>query len=353
MKAARLTAAKEISLAEVPDPGLPEPGEVLIEVLSVGICGSDLHMYETGRIGGLRVEKPLIQGHEFSGRILATGQGACGESGKVLAQGMRVAVDPHVACGECEQCREGNPNLCPHHYFHGVPPTDGALCQRMRLPARNCHPVPESMSNATAALLEPLGVSLHAADLGRIRVGDTVAVIGCGPIGILIARLALLSGASLVRAFDLLEWRVRFAAEWGIAAHRVHGNEAVEIIREETRGRGVDVAIEAAWSDHSVQQSVEMARPGGRVVIVGIPNDDRFTMCHSEARRKGLTIRMARRMKHTYPRATSLAVGNPPALPLDEMVTHVYPLDQAPQAFADTAGYRNGLLKALVEITPD
>jgi L-iditol 2-dehydrogenase len=350
MKAVTLIAAKEVTLAEMAEPGHPRPGEVLIEVLSVGICGSDLHLYETGKIGTLEVDEPLIQGHEFSGRILATGEGACDESGQLLQAGIRVAVEPHMACGHCEQCREGNPNLCPRHTFFGVPPTNGALCERMLVPAANCFPVPDEISDDAAALLEPLGVCLHAADLAKIRIGDTVSVIGCGPIGLLIAKLALLAGAARVFAFDLLEWRVQFARRWGIEAFLVKGDEAVEIIAQQTGGRGVDVAIEAAWSDHSVQQTVAMARPGGRAVIVGISNDDRLSFRHSEARRKGLTIRMARRMKHTYPRAIALASATPPQLVLDSLVTHVYTLDQAACALEDTSGYREGLLKAVVRV---
>lgn len=350
MKAAILRAPREVTLAEVPVPRRPGPGEVAIEILSVGICGSDLHIYDTGMIGNLKVEQPLIQGHEFSGRIVAMGEGACDDSGQPLAPGMRVAVEPHVACWNCEQCREGNPNLCPQHTFFGVPPTNGALCERMVVPAVNCFPVPDDISNDAAALLEPLGVCLHAVDLAKIRVGDTVSVIGCGPIGILIGKLALLAGAARVFAFDLLDWRVQFARNWGVEAFNVKGGEAVSIISGHTSGRGVDIAIEAAWSDHSVDQTITMARPGGRVVIVGISNDDRLSFCHSEARRKGLTIRMARRMKHTYPRAIALTSGQRPALDLDALVTHTYKLQQAPEAFKDTAEYRRGLVKAVVRI---
>lgn len=350
MKAAFLVSAKEFDIRDITDPRPPETGKVLVQILSVGVCGSDLHLYQTGMIGNLKVEEPHILGHEFSARIIEVGEGARSETGEALSPGMRVAVDPHVACGHCEQCREGHPNLCPEHFFYGVPPTNGALCEHMIVRAANCFPVPDVLSDDAVALLEPLGVGIHAVDLGKIRLGDTVAVIGCGPIGALIARLVLLSGAARVFAFDLLQWRAQAARNWGAEAYRVKDDEAVRILSRETAGRGADVVFEAAWSDHSVRQSAEMARPGGRLVIVGISDDDKLSMGHSEARRKGLTIRMARRMKHTYPRAIALASGPDPKLDLDDMVTDTYPLEEVAQGFADTSGYREGLMKAVIRL---
>ena len=349
MKACLLKGPGNMVLGDIDEPGNPGPGEVLVEVLQVGICGSDLHMYETGMIGRLKIGEAFVLGHEFSGRILETGEGAQTEAGEPLQAGMRVAVDPHVACGHCECCREGNPNLCPHHVFHGVPPTAGALCERMRVRAGNCHPLPDDISDATGALLEPLGVALHSLDLGKIRLGDTVAVVGCGPIGLLIGRLAVLAGAARVFACDLLPWRVSMAAAWGMEARATKAGEAAGWILQETHGRGVDVAVEAAWGDQSVRESIEAVRFGGRVVLAGIPADDRLTLVHSEARRKGLTLRFVRRMKHTYRRAMVLAGGDNPVLPVETIITDTFPLGEAPRAFAETAEYREGLVKAMVK----
>jgi len=351
MKTAQLVGPKDLQIREIPEPGPPGIGEVLIEILSVGICGSDLHMYETGTIGGLKISEPLTLGHEFCARIIATGKDANDEHGNALQAGMRVAVEPHVACGHCEQCIEGNPNLCPGHVFYGVAPTHGALTERMIVQSRNCFPIPEEISHAGGALLETLGVALHATDLGKIRTGDSVAVIGCGPVGALIARLAVLSGASEVMAVDLLSWRTQLVNAWGATSMTVKDNEVLEFIENRTCGRGVDVAIEAAWANHSVQQAIDIVRPGGRVVMAGIPPDDQFHMQHSVARRKGLTIRMARRMKHTYPRAIRLASGPAPKVRLDDLVSNVYPLEQADVAYADNAAYREGLLKGIIKVT--
>ena len=350
MKAVHLIRARTLELAEIAEPGPPAPDEVLLDILSVGICGSDLHMYETGGIGGIQSERPHILGHEFSARIRELGANARDEHGHPLQAGQRVAVEPHVACGHCEQCLAGHPNLCPDHYFYGVYPTHGALRERMVVKSKQCYPIPDSISDAGGALLETLGVALHSLDLGKLRVGDTVAVIGCGPVGVLIAKLAVMAGAAAVYAFDLLQWRVDLANRWGAEAHLVDPLGAPALLKDLTHGRGVDVAIEAAWADHSVQQSIEMARPGGRAVMVGISPSDTVSFSQAVARRKGLTIRMARRMKHTYPRAIALAAGPDPRVDLDELATHLYPLDHAPRAFHQNAAYLPGLLKGILQV---
>ncbi len=350
MKTAKLTGPCNIRIEDIPSPSQPAEGEVLVEVLSVGVCGSDLHMYETGSIGSIHISEPLTIGHEFSARVIAIGENAVNEHGVHLEPGMRVAVEPHVACGKCEQCHHGHPNLCPHHYFYGVYPVPGALSEQMLVKAHNCFPIPAEISNAGGALLETLGVALHAVDLSKIRVGDTVAIIGCGSVGALIGRLAVLAGAANVWAFDLLEWRTALARQWGVDAITVRDNEAVKHIEELTNGRGVDIAIEAAWANHTVQQCVEMARYGGRLTLVGIPPDDRILMDGSITRRKGLTFRFSRRMKHTYPRAIALSSGTDPLVKLDNLASHFYPLEKTGDAFADNSSYKEGLLKAIIQI---
>jgi L-iditol 2-dehydrogenase len=211
-------------------------------------------------------------------------------------------------------------------------------------------PVPDELSDDAAVLLEPLGVALHSIDLGRLRLGDTVAVLGSGPIGLLVQRLALLSGARAVYAFDRYPWRVDLARSWGATeSHRIeHATDAIAHIERATSGRGVDVAIEVAWADESVAVAAEVARPGGRVVLAGIPGDDRLEMKHSTARRKGLTIRLARRMKHTYPRAIELARSG--SVRLDELVSHRFALERTAQAFEVNSRYDEGVHKVIVDV---
>jgi L-iditol 2-dehydrogenase len=208
--------------------------------------------------------------------------------------------------------------------------------------------VPDSITDAGTALLEPLGVAIHAVDLGKIKVAKSVAVLGCGPIGLLIIRLLRLSGADPIYAFDCFPWRAAKAKEWGASEAWTLDHDPVEMIRDVTEGRGTDVVFEAAWADQSIAQAAEMARLGGRVVLVGIPSDDRILMKHSTARRKGLTIMMSRRMKHTYPRAIHLASTG--KIDVDTLISHRFPLADANKAFALNISYAEGVHKIVIDV---
>ena len=188
-------------------------------------------------------------------------------------------------------------------------------------------------------------------DLGHLKLADTVAVIGCGPVGLLILKLAQLSGARAVYACDKFPWRVEKARAWGAAdAWRHESQEAsVERLEQLTDGRGADVVFEAAWAEDSVDMAAELARLGGRLVLVGIPGQDKFTMKHSTARRKGLSIMFSRRMKHTYPRVIALASSGQFAL--DELISHRFSLSSTPEAFRLNAAYEDSVLKVIVHTT--
>jgi L-iditol 2-dehydrogenase len=349
MQVVRLYGPKDIRIESDENPPAPKAGEILINIKAVGLCGSDLHMYETGRIGYTDVKTPFILGHEFMGEIATIGENALDGLHNPLHVGQRVAVDPCVPCWHCEMCENGHPNLCPNHYFYGLYPDDGALREQMIVDARNCFPMPDSLSDATGPLLETLGIAIHAIDFSKIRIASSVAVIGAGPVGLLIMRLASLMGASQVFSFDKLDWRVNKAREWGAThAYNVNEYDPVQAVMDATNGRGVDVAIEAAWADHTIQQAADMARPGGRLVLVGIPPDDKLNLQHSVARRKGLTIIMSRRMKHTYPRAIELATSG--KVNLEEIASHQYDLSQTAEAYARNFAYEEGIHKIILKI---
>ncbi len=348
MKSARLHGPRDVRIEEINEPGSPGTGDVLLRVGAVGICGSDLHMYADGRIGDTVFSSPLVLGHEFMGTILEAGVAAMDGNHQPLHIGQRVAVDPSSPCNHCEMCEQGHPNLCPNHTFYGVYPTNGALQERMIVHAHNCFPIPESVGDGAGTLLETLGVAIHAVDLGKLRIANTVAVIGCGPVGMLILKLAKLAGSAEVYAFDKFPWRVEKARQWGAQAYNVHKVDPLQTVLNETHGRGADVVFEAAWADESVQLAADMARVGGRLVLVGIPGDDRLFMHHSTARRKGLTIMMARRMKHTYPRAIHLATSG--ALDLDDLISETVALQDTPAAFQKNLNYDEGVQKIIIKI---
>lgn len=350
MWAARLYGARDIRVERIPLPREPGPGEVLLRVTVTSICGSDLHTYLDGRIGDTLVQSPLILGHEFAGVVAAMGPDARDGLDEPLRPGQRVAVDPAMPCGRCEFCEKGHPNLCRRMHFCGLWPDDGSLCEYMIMPGRSCFPVPDCISDIEAALLEPLGVGMHAVDLAKLRVGESVAILGAGPIGLMILEMTRLSGADPIFVTEPLPWRAELARRYG-ATEVINPAQMdpVQAILGLTQGRGVDVVFEAAWGAETVAQSAEIACLGGRVILVGIPSKDELVMRASAARRKGLTIKMSRRMKHIYPRAIRLAKQG--RVNLMGMVTHRFPLTQAPEAFALNADYRDQVVKAVIEIS--
>ena len=346
MLAARLHGPRDLRIESVPHPGRPGPGQALLRVKCTGICGSDLHSYLDARIGDTPIGGPLILGHEFSGVVEAVGPGSHDGNFEPLKPGTRVAVDPAQPCHRCEFCEQGHPNLCRRLHFCGNYPDGGSFCQWMHMPSHSCFPVPKTIDDEGAAMLEPLGVAIHAVDLAKLRVGYSLAIVGAGPIGLLILQVARLAGADPVFITDKLPWRLKLAAKYGAVPINFDAEDPLKRLQHETRGRGVDVAIEAAWSDHSVSQAVEMVKLSGRVVLVGIPGDDRLAMKHSTARRKGLTIMMSRRMKHIYPRAIQLAEQE--KLDLHGLISHRFPLKRAAEAFALNTAYRDKVVKVMI-----
>jgi L-iditol 2-dehydrogenase len=325
MRVARLHGTGDLRLADEPAPE-PPAGESLVRVEAVGICGSDLHWYEEGGIGDSRLDAPLVVGHEFAGVV---------EAGPLA--GRRVAVDPAVPCWSCEPCREGHPNLCQRVRFAGHESCDGGLQQYLSWPTDRLVPLPDELDGEAGALLEPLGVAVHAVDLGHVRVGDRVAIVGCGPIGLLLQQVCQAAGATVDLAIDPLEHRRAAAVGAGAEVAIAPG--------EPWDGALVDVVLEAAGTDAAVDLALRAARPGARVVLVGIPPGDNTTFSASLARRKGLTLLIARRMGEVYPRALRLVQSG--AVDLRPLVTHRYPLDRVAEAFAVAAG-RQGL-KVVVE----
>ena len=259
MRVARVVAPRDIRLEDAPVP-VPARGEALVRIKAVGICGSDLHYYAHGRIGDLRFAPGHILGHEVSGVVDALGPGTAGP-----APGTPVAVDPAIHCGTCRFCAEGHPNLCRDLRFFGSPPTPGALQEYLTHPAHLLHPLPAALPFPVGATIEPLGVAIHAVDLGHLALGATVAVFGCGPVGLMIAGVAQLAGARLVCAAEPLPHRRKMAAQFGVAvAFDPADDDVVRGIRDRTDGDGVDVAFEVAGSPSATAQAVQVVRPGGR-----------------------------------------------------------------------------------------
>jgi L-iditol 2-dehydrogenase len=322
MQVARLHGAGDIRLhtEERPSPAGAEAR--LVEVTSIGVCGSDLHWFAEGGIGDAVLARPLVLGHEMAGII----RGGADD-------GLRVAIDPAIPCGACEPCRDGYGNLCPDVVFAGHGSCDGGMRQFLTWPADRLHPLPDSLTDDDGAMLEPLGVALHALDLAHARMASTVAVVGCGPIGLLLLQLARRHGATRLLAAEPLPHRMAVAASWGA---------------EPADAAGVaDVVFEVSGSDAAVDTALRLAKPGARVVLVGIPDGDRTSFSAGAARRKGLTLVMVRRMGEVYPRAIDLAARG--LVDLAPLVSDVFPLSEVATAMA-TAAARTGMK---VMIHPD
>ncbi len=349
MLAVRLHGPRDLRVEHVPRPDPPGPGQALLRITAVGVCGSDLHTYQDARIGDTVVETPLVLGHEFAAVVEAVGPESYDGNFQPLRPGTRVAVDPAQPCGRCEMCEQGHPNLCHRLHFCGTYPDPGSLSEYMLMPAHSCFPIPDAMDDASAALLEPLGIAIHAVDLAKVRVADSAVILGAGPIGLYILQVMRLAGADPIYVIDQFPWRLALAARYGGVPINFRETDPVAAVKEATAGRGVDIAIEAAWADHSIQWAAEMARLGGRLVLVGIPGPDKLEMKHSTARRKGLTIRLSRRMKHVYPRAIKLWASN--AVDLTGVVSHRFPLERTPEAYALNEQYADNVVKIVIEVT--
>ena len=330
-----LRAARDAWLGPAPSV-TNRPDGVALEVAAVGLCGSDLHYYKDGGIGSATIVEPFVPGHEFAGWL----QADVPELG--LAAGALVAVDPNEACGTCAWCLEGHANLCPHVRFIGAPPFHGAMTRRITVPRAQIVPLPDALGPLEAVMLEPLGVAIHAVDLAKPRLLERVALLGCGPIGLLILEVLKVAGAGEVLAVDPQEHRRAAAARAGAAAVGAD----LSVIEGHTGGAGCPLVIEATNSPQGFRDAVRAARIGGRVVLVGIPDGDTYTLPAAEARRRGLKIKFARRMGEVYPRAIALVQSG--KVDVTSMVTAEIGLEEGPELFRRHAADEPGLIKTLI-----
>jgi L-iditol 2-dehydrogenase len=310
-------------------------GEALVRVTAVGLCGSDRHWLLERSIGDATLDRPLVLGHEFGG---------VAESGRY--RGRRVAVDPAVPCWNCSLCTSGRENLCLDLRFAGHSLTDGGLRELIAWPERSIHPVADELGRDEEALVEPLAIGIHALDLGKPGPGANVAVVGAGPIGLLIVALAREAGARTIVATDPLPHRLEAARAMG-ATDALDPAET-DGINAALGDGGADVVFEAAGEQAAVDDAVDLVAPGGTVVLVGIPSEDRTSFAASIARRKGLVLKLTRRSTAaTFARAVEIA--NRRDIDLGSLVSLRVPLADARRGF-DSLVERSGI-KVVVEPT--
>ena len=344
MKQAVLTAPGTFEVVEAPVP-CPGQGEALLRITAAGVCGSDLHLFREGAIGGVTLADaggPFVPGHECVGQVEAVGDGA-----DASLVGRRVFIEPAINCGRCRWCLAGRANVCPHHRFLGLPPQGGCLSEYMTHPARLCEPLPDAIDDDAGVLLEPLAIAVHSLDRVGVAGGCAAAVLGAGPIGLTHVMLLARSGVAPLIVTDLLDDRLAAARELGATCTLNAARDDVPAaVADLTGGAGADFVFECAGAAETFEQMVEIAAPAGVVGVVGIPAADRLAVRHSAARRKGLDLRMIRRANRTFARALARTLAE--GLPLGRLATHHWPLEQTQQAYETGAGYRDGVLKALI-----
>ncbi len=341
MKALVLNKPGHISMNEVPDPGEPGHDEVRVRVGAVGICGSDVHYYEHGRIGDFVVEAPMVLGHESAGTVESVGPGV-----SHLVPGDRVAMEPGVPCGDCDICSSGRYNLCADMQFWATPPFDGSLAEYVVHPAGYSHLIPDSMSLEQGALIEPLAVGIHACNRARVKPGDSVLIIGAGTIGCVTLLAARAYGAEQIIVSDVVPERLERAMSLGATSVVDGATESLsERVSETTEGRGVDVGFECSGAIPAPMMLLDAATAGGRIVLIGMGNQP-VEIDTVTAMVKEVDIRTVFRYTNAFPRAIEMAAND--LINVSSLVTDRYSFDNGVDAFDYARNLRPETCKVMI-----
>ena len=346
MKVAVMEGIGKMGYTERPIP-TPKDDEVLVKLEYVGICGSDMHYYETGAIGDYVVKPPFVLGHEPGGTVVEVGSNV-----KHLKVGDRVALEPGKTCGHCEFCRQGKYNLCPDVVFFATPPVDGVFQEYVAHEAALCFKLPENVSTLEGALIEPLAVGFHAANQGEAHAGQTAVVMGAGCIGLVSMMALKAEGVSRVYVVDVMQKRLDKALELG-ADGVINGKDedAVEAVRKLTEGAGCDLVIETAGTEITTRQAIHMAKKGANIVLVGYSKTGEMTLPMSLVLDKELTFKTVFRYRHIYPMAIdAVAAGK---VNLKGIVTNIFDFDDIQNAMDQSVSDKANIVKAVVNIAKE
>ena len=347
MKAVQLTGIRQTEICEIDAPSIQRDDDVLIDIAVVGVCGSDVHYFNEGGIGEMRVvQYPWVIGHECAGTIAAAGPAVSG-----LAVRDRVAVDPLIWCGQCDQCLAGRENTCRNQRFLGNPgETPGAMVEQLVMPAASCVKIPDSMSFIEAALCEPLAIGEHARRLAELRPDASVAILGAGPIGLSVLLALRAVGAGKIYVTDLLPPRLEMAGDLG--ADWVGSPSELDVVATVMAAEplGVDAVFECAGVGETIEQGVEMLAPAGRLLLIGIPETTHVSINYDISRRREHVVQMVRRQNHATRAAIDLVSGG---LGAAKLATHHFSLAQAQDALETVTEYRDGVVKAIIHVSED
>jgi len=344
MKAVVLTGISQVELRDMPQPDIQKDTDVLLKIERVGICGSDVHYYEAGRIGSQIVEYPYIIGHECSATVKAVGN-----SVTRVKVGDEVAVDPAVSCHNCVQCRMGRENTCYNLRFLGTPgQLGGCLCEYIVMPQECCYPTHSRINLEQAALCEPLSIAVYSVIQAKLPESADIAIFGSGPIGLSTFVSAKAENVSSCYMTDKIEERIEAAEKAG--ATWVGNPDRQDIVKEilERQPDGVDVVFECAGQQETIDEGVDVLRPGGTLILTGIPRLERISLAIDRIRRKEIKIINIRRQNQCIQPAVDLIASG--KVNVDFMITHHFSVDQAKEAFDLAAGYHDGVIKAMITL---
>lgn len=325
----------------------PKADEVLVKLDYVGICGSDLHYYETGAIGDYVVKPPFVLGHEPGGVVVEVG-----ENVRHLKTGDRVALEPGKTCGHCEFCKEGKYNLCPDVVFFATPPVDGVFQEYVAHEANLCFKLPDNVSTLEGALIEPLAVGFHAAIQGDAHLGQKAVVMGAGCIGLVTMMALKARGVSQVYVVDIMEKRLKKALELGADGVINGAQEDVEKrALELTDGKGMDLVVETAGTEITTRQAIRIAKKGSNIVLVGYSKTGEMTLPMSLVLDKELTFKTVFRYRHIYPLAIDAVASG--KVNLKGIVTDIFPLEEAQKAMDYSVNNKADIVKAVIKISEE
>ncbi len=346
MKAARLTGLRRMEIQEVPVPRIRGEKDVLLRMAAVGVCGSDVHYYAEGGIGSQKVRYPHTVGHEGAAVVEAVGPRVAR-----VRPGDRVAIEPAVSCHACDQCRAGRPHTCRNLRFLACPgELDGCLSEYIVMPEECCYPIPATMSLEQAALSEPLSIGVYAVRQSIPMESARIGIFGVGPIGLSVMLPALAAGAERVYVIDPLDYRLRIAADHG--AWWAGNPETTDVVAEITAREPLllDCVFECCGRQEALDQGMQLLKPGGKFMLIGIPEFDRYTFLADVARRKELCFQNVRRQNGCVQAALDLIAAG--RIAPDFMITHRMPFTETAAAFDLVDRYAGGVVKAMIEFPP-
>lgn len=318
------------------------PKDVLIKMMAVGVCGSDVHYYAHGRVGEFVVEKPIVLGHECAGMVAQVGDEVTD-----FKVGDRVAIEPGEPCRECEYCKSGQYNLCPHMEFMATPPYDGAFCEYISHPADFLYHLPDSVTYEQATLVEPFSVGLQACKRADIKPGSTVVIMGMGPVGLMAVVAAKAYGATNIIVSDLEDNRLEAAKRLGATtAINIKNEDVVERIKELTDGQGVNYAIETAGNPIALRSALNSLKDGGTLAIVGLPQEDMNKINVPFIANHEINIVGVFRYANTYPQG--IQILSTTDVDIDSLFTHQFELNDTKEAMELTRTSKGDALKVMV-----